>query len=96
MIERMTTDRLWIYTGIVGALFGAAFLAYFRSTHAGIYLYGKFDQYLDWIRDKLGWSWFNQPENAWRKNYPSITRKIDELEMRINILENSSTDDKGE
>ena len=35
MIERMTTDRLWIYTGIVGALFGAAFLAYFRSTHGG-------------------------------------------------------------
>ena len=27
MIERMSNDRLWIYTGIVGSLFGAAFLA---------------------------------------------------------------------
>ena len=23
MIERMASDRLWIYTGIVGSLFGA-------------------------------------------------------------------------
>ena len=47
MIYQMASDRLWIYTAIVGALFGAAFLAYFRSTHAGIYLYMKFDEYLD-------------------------------------------------
>ena len=26
MIERMASDRLWIYTGIAGSLFGAAFL----------------------------------------------------------------------
>ena len=26
MIQNMATDRLWIYTGIVGSLFGAAFL----------------------------------------------------------------------
>ena len=32
MIERMASDRLWIYTGIVGSLFGAAFLAYFQGT----------------------------------------------------------------
>ena len=53
MIYQMASDRLWIYTAIVGALFGAAFLAYFRSTHAGIYLYMKFDEYLDKIRDYL-------------------------------------------
>ena len=32
MIERMVSDRLWIYTGIAGSLFGAAFLAYFQGT----------------------------------------------------------------
>ena len=26
MIERMATDRLWIYTAIAGSLLGAAFL----------------------------------------------------------------------
>jgi len=89
MLERMATDRLWIYTGIAGALFGAAFLAYFRSTHAGIYLYGKFDEYLDAIRDYFGWTWFDQPEDAWRKKYPHVTKKIDELEERISKLENA-------
>ena len=28
----VTSDRLWIYTGIAGSLFGAAFLAYFKDT----------------------------------------------------------------
>ena len=88
MIYQMASDRLWIYTAIVGALFGAAFLAYFRSTHAGIYLYMKFDEYLDKIRDYFGLTWFNQPEDAWRKQYPKITNKIDELERRIAELEN--------
>ena len=32
MIERMAGDRLWIYTGIAGSLFGAAFLAWFQGT----------------------------------------------------------------
>ena len=31
-ILEMADDRLWIYTGIVGALLGAAFLAYFKDT----------------------------------------------------------------
>ena len=32
MIKEMATDRLWIYTGIAGSIFGAAFLAYFKDT----------------------------------------------------------------
>jgi len=35
-ILEMADDRLWIYTGIVGALLGAAFLAYFQRYHDGI------------------------------------------------------------
>ena len=31
MLERMASDRLWIYTGIAGSLFGATF-AYFKDT----------------------------------------------------------------
>ena len=33
MIERMATDRLWIYTALAGSLFGAAFL-FGLKTHA--------------------------------------------------------------
>jgi len=87
VLREMWQDHIWIYTGIAGALFGAAFLAYFRTTHAGIYCYAKFDQILDWIRDRYGWTWFDQPENAWKKMYPSVANKIEDLEKRIEKLE---------
>jgi len=88
LLSRLLEDTLWIYTAIIGALLGAAFLKYFKDTHLGIWAYGKFDQCLDYFRDKYGWTWFDQPSDAWRKKYPHITRKIDELESRLEKLEN--------
>ena len=87
MIERMISDRLWIYTGIAGALFGAAFLAYFKGTTAGLWCYAKFDMFLDYLVERWGWTWFKQPEDGWRKKYPHVTKKIDELEQRLHELE---------
>ena len=87
MIERMVSDRLWIYTGIAGSIFGALFLAYMRDTRIGLWIYSKWDSLLDYIRDKFGWTWFDQPEDAWRKISPRIAKKIDELEKRIKKLE---------
>jgi len=87
MIERMVSDRLWIYTGIAGSIFGALFLAYMRDTRIGLWVYSKWDNLLDYIRDKFGWTWFDQPEDAWRKISPRIAKKIDELEDRIKKLE---------
>ena len=87
MIDRLFDDTLWIYTSIVGALAGAAFLAYFKDTHAGIYCYAKLDQILDYLIDRWGWTWLQQPEDAWRKKYPKITKKIDEIERRLNALD---------
>ena len=34
------------------------------------------------------WTWFKQDENAWRKRYPKITKKIDSLESEIQNLKN--------
>ena len=87
MIERMVSDRLWIYTGIAGSIFGALFLAYMKDTRIGLWVYSKWDNLLDYIRDKFGWTWFDQPEDAWRKISPRIAKKIDELENRIKKLE---------
>tara|TARA_S200000501_G_scaffold123259_1_gene116303 strand:- start:212 stop:499 length:288 start_codon:yes stop_codon:yes gene_type:complete len=87
MIERMISDRLWIYTAIVGSIFGALFIAYMRDTRIGLWVYSKWDGLLDYIRDKFGWRWFDQPEDAWRKISPRIAKKIDELEDRIKKLE---------
>ena len=87
MIERLFDDTLWIYTSIIGALAGAAFLAYFKETHAGIYCYAKLDQLLDYLINRWGWTWLQQPEDAWRKKYPKITKKIDEIERRLDALD---------
>tara|TARA_E500000178_G_C16877561_1_gene687411 strand:+ start:37 stop:321 length:285 start_codon:yes stop_codon:yes gene_type:complete len=87
MIERMISDRLWIYTAIAGSLFGAAFLAYFKDTRVGLWCYAKFDMILDYLVERWGWTWFKQPEDAWRKKYPHVTKKIDELERRLHKVE---------
>ena len=88
MIDRMFGDTLWIWTGIVGSIFGALFIAYMRDTRIGLWVYGKWDFLLDFIRDRYGWTWFNQDTDAWKKVNPNIARKIGELETRIKELEN--------
>ena len=87
MIERMATDRLWIYTAIVGSIFGAAFITYFQGTRIGLWGYSWFDRILNYLVDRWGLTWFEQPDDAWRQRYPKITSKIDELEKRVEILE---------
>jgi hypothetical protein len=87
VIDRLFDDTLWIYTAILGSLAGAAFLAYFKDTRAGLWAYAKLDQTLDYLVDRWGLTWLEQPTDAWRKKYPHVTRKIDELEARIEKLE---------
>ena len=87
MLTRMFGDTLWIYTAIAGSLIGAAFLAWFRNTHAALWLMGKFDLFLDSLVDKFGWDFLLDDPEAWRKRYPKVTKKVDELEARIRELE---------
>jgi len=87
MIDRMFSDTLWIWTAIGGSIIGAVALAYLKDTRAGIWFYSKVDQYLDFLVERYGWTWLEQPTDAWRKKYPYVTKKIDELEARIAELE---------
>lgn len=87
MLDRLFSDTLWIYTGVGGSLAGAAFLAYFKDTRAGLWCYAKLDLLLDSLVEKYGWTWLEQPTDAWRKKYPHVTKKIDELESRLEKLE---------
>ena len=89
-LQAMFGDTLWIYTAIGGSLIGAAFLAWFRNTHMALYLMGKFDGLLDYLAIRWGWTWLQDDPNAWRKRYPKVTKKIDELELRIKTLENGT------
>jgi len=90
MISEMASDRLWIYTGIAGSIFGAAFLTYFKDTRAGLWCYEKFDETMDYLIHYLNWTWLQPPPDVWRKRYPHITKKIDDLEKRVKELEGRS------
>lgn len=87
MIERMASDRLWIYTSIAGSIAGAACLAYLSTTRIGLWGYAQFDKLVDYLVARWGLKWLEQPDDAWRKRYPKITAKIDELEARLASLE---------
>ena len=87
MIQQMAGDRLWIYTGIAGSLFGAAFLAWFKDTKAGLWCYAKFVLVVEYFVQRYGWTWLEVPKDAWRKKYPHVTNKIDELEARLQNIE---------
>ena len=47
----------------------------------------KFDLFLDSLVDKFGWDFLQDDPEAWRKRYPKVTKKVDELEARIKELE---------
>jgi len=92
IVEKLLDDTLWIYTSVLGALLGAAFLAYFKDTRAGIWTYAKLDKFLDYLVERWNLTCFEQPQDVWRLKYPKITKKIDELETRLQKLEGEDND----
>tara|TARA_R110000851_G_scaffold5963_6_gene24240 strand:+ start:7074 stop:7334 length:261 start_codon:yes stop_codon:yes gene_type:complete len=86
-MESLFSDTTWIYTSIAGSILGAVCLAYLSTTRMGLWAYAQVDRCLDFLVERYGWTWLQQPEDAWRKKYPHVTKKIDELEARIKELE---------
>ena len=87
IISEMMTNRLWIYTALAGSVLGWLFSTYFKSPRIGLWMYAKFDLTVDFLVERWGWTWLEQPTDGWRKKYPHVTKKIDELEKRISQLE---------
>jgi len=87
MIDRIFGDTLWIWTALIGSIFGAMSVKWLRDTRIGLWAYGLFDKTLDFLRDRWGWTFLNQDRDAWRKINPNLSNKIDELESRIERLE---------
>ena len=90
ILERLLSDTLWIYTAILGSIAGAGFLFWFKDTRMATWAVAKFDGILEYLVIRWGWTWLQNDPDAWRKKYPRITGKIDELEDRIEILEEDS------
>ena len=74
-MERMASDRLWIYTALIGSIFGAIFVAYISTTRIGLWAYTKIDLMIDYLVERWGLTWLQQPEDAWRKNIPILLKK---------------------
>ena len=87
LVDRLLSDTLWIYTAIIGSILGAAFVAYLRTTRIGIAVYSQFDLMVDALVNRYGFTFLKQDDDAWRKKYPHIRNKIDELEKRIERIE---------
>jgi hypothetical protein len=87
MITELASDRLWIYTGIAGSLFGALCLYWVKDTYIAFWVFSKWDSALDFLINRWGWTWFKHDPNAWKKINPKLTVKVLDLENRIKKLE---------
>tara|TARA_B100001996_G_C18114208_1_gene382554 strand:- start:15 stop:269 length:255 start_codon:yes stop_codon:yes gene_type:complete len=79
---------MWIFliSSIASSILGSAANSWFADTKAGIWFYKKVDNVSTWASEKLGLKVL-QDEQNWKTKYPNVSRKIGELEARINELE---------
>ena len=76
----------WIISAIAGSILGNAADSWFSETKLGIWFYKKVDDIATWASKKLGLKVL-QTEEKWKKKYPNVSKKIDDLEDRIKYLE---------
>ena len=79
---------MWVFliSSIAGSILGMAAEGWFKDTKLGVWLYKKVDDVSTWASKKLGLKVLADEEN-WKTKYPNVSRKVDELEVRINKLE---------
>ena len=76
----------WLISSIAGSILGSAADSWFADTKLGRCVYQKVDDVASWASKKLGLKVL-QDENNWRKKYPNVSKKLDNLEARIKQLE---------
>tara|TARA_Y100000590_G_C15317090_1_gene862480 strand:- start:105 stop:353 length:249 start_codon:yes stop_codon:yes gene_type:complete len=77
---------LFLISNIAGSILGSAADSWFADTKLGMWVYKKVDDVSTWASKKLGLKVL-QDENNWRKKYPNVSKKLDELEARLEKLE---------
>ena len=76
----------WIISSITSSIIGMAAESWFADTKLGVWFYKKVDNVSTWASKKLGVR-ILQDEKNWKKKYPNVSKKLDELEAKINKLE---------
>jgi len=79
---------MWFFliSSIASSIIGSAADSWFADTKLGRWFYKKVDDVASWASKKLGLKVL-QNEDNWRKKYPNVAKKIDDLEARIQQLE---------
>ena len=79
---------MWFFliSNIAGSILGSAADSWFADTKLGIWVYNKVDDVSTWASKKLGLKVL-QNESNWKKKYPNVSKKLDELEARLEKIE---------
>ena len=79
---------MWFFliSNIAGSILGSAADSWFADTKLGIWFYNKVDDVSTWASKKLGLKVL-QDEGNWKKKYPNVSKKLDELEARLEKIE---------
>ena len=79
---------MWFFliSNIAGSILGSAADSWFADTKLGIWVYDKVDDVSTWASKKLGLKVL-QDESNWKKKYPNVSKKLDEVEARLEKLE---------
>ena len=81
----------WAISAIAGSILGNAADSWFSQTKMGMWFYKKVDDVSTWASKKLGLKVL-QDEDNWKKKYPNVALRIEELEARIKKLEGEKND----
>tara|TARA_B100000073_G_scaffold320352_1_gene299959 strand:+ start:457 stop:741 length:285 start_codon:yes stop_codon:yes gene_type:complete len=76
----------FIVKSIIGGILGSATAKWFETTAVGIWFYAKMSQLYDWAAKRYDLK-ILEVEEQWKKKYPNIARRIDELEKQISDLQ---------
>ena len=79
---------MWVFliSSITCSIIGMAAESWFADTKLGVWFYKMVDNVSTWASKKLGLR-ILQDEETWKKKYPNVSKKLDELEAKINKLE---------
>ena len=83
----------WIVSSIAGSILGSATNSWFEKTALGKWFYKKVENIYNWAAKRYGFEVLKS-EDKWRKKYPNIANKMDDLEQRLHKLENVQKTDK--
>ena len=77
----------WMISAISGSILGSATSSWFEKTAMGRWFNRKMENIYNWAADRYGFEVLKS-EDKWRKKYPNIAKKIDELERQVKDLTN--------